>query len=368
MIQLTQAAIFREVGAPQEVVDVELGPLGPTDVIVEMQASGVCGSDLHLVQGDWVRARPMVLGHEGAGIVTATGPDVTQVAVGDHVALCWAAPCGACDSCRRGAGQRCLPVRDAISKGTLVDGTTRISRDGEAVYRMATTGSFARHVLVAQESAMRIPGDLAFDQAALLGCAALTGVGAARNAAAIDADTAVVVIGAGGVGQFVVQGARIEGARSILAVDPSPERRALALALGATEAIAPDDLAERSADRPADVAFDAVGAPETTAAALAAVRAGGRAVVVGLPPGSAKVQVDPFELVAREKTLTGSIYGSADPVASLGGLLDLVAEGRLLLEPLLGTRYPLERIDEAVAEATAAAGGRVVIVPEGASS
>src|SRR4051812_37275668 len=143
-----RAAIFRGPEEPHALADVELGPLGPGDVIVELKAVGICGSDLHMLAGDWVRARPMVLGHEGAGVVREVGAGVSNVTVGDHVVLCWAAPRGACVACEQGAPQRCVPVRAAITDGTLVDGTTRISLDGETVYRMTTTGAFADAVLV----------------------------------------------------------------------------------------------------------------------------------------------------------------------------------------------------------------------------
>lgn len=357
----TRAAIFRGHDAPQEVTDVELGPLRDDDVIVRMRAVGICGSDLHMLNGDWVRAQPMVLGHEGAGMVSHVGPAVANVSVGDHVALCWAAPCGHCVSCAQGAPQRCVPVRAAITAGTLTDGTTRIALDGETVYRMTTTGAFADAVLVSSAAAMPIPDDLPFEQAALLGCAALTGAGAALNAGHIDGTTDVVVIGAGGVGQFAIQGARIAGAPRIVAVDPSPERRRLAFELGATEAVAPDELADRE---PFMRAIDAVGSPGTMTAAVEAVHPGGRVVVVGLPKSGVRVELDPTELVAREKTITGSYYGSSNPVESLGRLLDLVRDGSLLLEPLLGSRHPLERINEAVIEAQSAAGGRVLLIPD----
>src|SRR4051794_19598847 len=356
----TRAALFRGAGHPQELAEVTLGPLEPGDVIVEMRAVGICGSDLHMIDGSWVRAQPMVLGHEGAGVVTAVGAEVRSVAVGDHVVLCWAAPCGECVSCTHGAPQRCVPARAAITEGTLMDGTTRITHDGETVYRMTTTGAFADAVLVPEGAAMPIPEDVPFEQAALLGCAAITGAGAALNAAAIHSSTATVVIGAGGVGQFAIQGARIAGAPRIVAVDPSPQRRELALQLGATGAVAPEELAQQE---PFARAIDAVGVQATTEAAIGAVHPGGRVVVVGLPAGGARLELDPTELVVREKTITGSFYGSANPVESLKRLLGLVADGSLLLEPLLGPAYPLAEIDAAVREAQSATGGRVIVVP-----
>jgi len=356
----TRAAVFRGHEQPQEVREVELGPVGPTHVVMEVRAVGICGSDLHMLNGDWVRKQPMVLGHEGAGVVVAVGEEVTSLAVGDHVVTCWAAPCGECVSCRQGAPQRCVPVRTAITEGTLVDGTTRLSLDGGELYRMTTIGGFADHVLVSEAGAMRIPDTLPFEQAALLGCAALTGVGAATNSAQIDASTAVAVVGAGGVGQFAIQGARIAGATRIVAVDPSESRRALALELGATEAVSPDEF---PGIEPVDRAIDAVGAPATIKAAIERLNPGGRLVVVGLPRAGALVEIDPMELVAREKTLTGCYYGSANPVDSLRELLGYVEDGSLLLEPLLGNRYGLEAIEDAVKDAQSAAGGRVIVEP-----
>jgi S-(hydroxymethyl)glutathione dehydrogenase/alcohol dehydrogenase len=356
----TRAAVFRGVGLPQEVAEVELGPLGPEHVIVEVRAVSICGTDLHMVNGDWVRPRPMVLGHECAGVVTQVGSEVAGVAVGDHVAVCWSAPCGRCSSCRQDAPQRCLPARAAVAEGTMPDGTTRIALGGETVYRMATTGAFADAVLIGAAAAMPIPEALPFEQAALLGCAALCGTGAALNAAEIDGTTDVLVVGAGGVGQFAVQGARIAGAKRIVAVDPSPGRRELALAVGATAAIAPEELA---AEEPFMRAIDAFGSPATIQSAIEAVRPGGRVVVVGLPEAGARLELDPTELTLREKTLTGSYYGAADPLTGLERLLGLARDGSLLLEPLVGPRYPLERIDEAVAEAQSASGGRVIVTP-----
>jgi S-(hydroxymethyl)glutathione dehydrogenase / alcohol dehydrogenase len=357
-----RAAIFWGAGRPQEIAEVVLGRLGPDQVIVEMRAVGICGSDLHMINGAWVRAQPMVLGHEGAGVVAAVGEQVIRVAVGDHVALCWAAPCGECASCAQGAPQRCLRVRAAITEGTMIDSATRIELDGEPVYRMTTTGAFAEAVLVTEAAAMPIPESLPFEQAALLGCAALTGTGAVFNAGDIDVTTDVVIVGAGGVGQFAIQAARIAGAPRIVAVDPSLSRRELAVELGAAAAIAPEELADQE---PFARAVDAVGSPATTKAAVEAVAPGGRIVVVGLSKAGARLELDPTELVSREKTLTGSYYGSADPVASLRRLLDLVGDGSLVLEPLVGSRYPLERIEDAVAEANLAAGGRVILTPTG---
>ena len=203
---------------------------------MRIDAVGICGSDLHVVKGEWVRPRPMVLGHEGAGVVEAVGADVDGLAAGDRVILSWAPACGECGPCLAGRTTACLPLRAGIGAGTLPDGTTRLSADGETIYRMTAVGALAERVVMPASGVLKLTHELPAAEAALLGCAALTGIGAAREVTAGDV---VVVIGAGGVGQFCVQGARLRGASAIVAVDPLPARRALARAVGATPRLRP---------------------------------------------------------------------------------------------------------------------------------
>ena len=241
-----------------------------------------------------------------------------------------------------------------------------MSLDGETVYRGTATGALAERVVVAASAAMPLGDDVPLEQAALLGCAALTGVGAVLNAARPEPGFTALVIGAGGVGQFVVQGARIAGATEILVVDPVEARREQALGLGATRACAPDDVREavRELDREGvDYAFDAVGAPATTKLALRWTRGGGTAVVVGLPAAGEKLELDPFEFSNREKTLTGTIYGSDDPAVALPRLLDLVRSGELELASLVGPSFPLDRADDAFQASLAGEPGRVLVTP-----
>jgi S-(hydroxymethyl)glutathione dehydrogenase/alcohol dehydrogenase len=329
-----------------------------------MAAVGICGSDLHVVRGEWRRPAPMVLGHEGAGVVEAVGAEVEGVALGDRVVLSWAPACGECGPCRRGRRTACLPLREAIGNGTLPDGTTRLSLGGETVYRMTTVGALAERVVAPASAVLPLPDAISLDEAALIGCAALTGVGAVRNAAPVEAGASVAVIGAGGVGQFIVQAARAAGAAAVLAVDPVEGRRAQALRLGATEAASPSEaesLAAGLADGGVDVAFEAVGSPETEALALRLTRPGGTACLVGMPAAGARLDLDPFEIVNREKTLTGSVYGSDDPAHALPALLADVEAGRIELAPLVGPSYPLERVNEAVEASLAGAPGRVLV-------
>jgi S-(hydroxymethyl)glutathione dehydrogenase / alcohol dehydrogenase len=306
----------------------------------------------------------MVLGHEGAGVVEAVGEGVTTPAVGDEVVLSWAPSCRECSDCRRGRPAACVPLHRAIGNGTLVDGTTGLSLDGEIVYRGTTTGCLAERVIVRSDVALRTGGGVPLEQAALLGCAALTGVGAALFAAKVQQGSSVLVVGAGGVGQFVVQGARISGAGTIVAVDPFEARRKQALALGATHTVEPEGLKElvRRLERDGlDYGFDAVGFPETTATALRFTRSGGTAVVVGLGPAGARLDLDPAEFIRREKLLTGTMYGSEDPAVALPVLLEHVRAGRLLLRELVGPSFPLEEVNDAIEASLAGSAGRVLV-------
>lgn len=361
----TRAAVMHEPGRLQvEELDVE--DPRPGEVVVRMSAVGVCGTDLHSYKGEWDRPTPIVLGHEGAGTVEAVGGEVEGVREGDRVVLSWAPACGECGPCRRGRPAACGPLSSAIGRGTLLDGHTGLTLGGETVYRGTATGALAERVVVAAAAAMPLARDVPLEHAALLGCAALTGVGAVLNAARPEPGFSALVIGAGGVGQFVVQGARIAGATEILVVDPVEARREQALSLGATRACAPDDVREavRDLDREGvDYAFDAVGAPATTALALRWTRGGGTAVVVGLPAGNEKLALDPFEFSNREKTLTGTIYGSEDPAVALPKLINFVRAGKLDLASLVGPSFPLEQADDAFQASLAGEPGRVLVTP-----
>jgi S-(hydroxymethyl)glutathione dehydrogenase / alcohol dehydrogenase len=361
-----RAALFHRAGEPLEVTEVDLEEPRPGEVLVRMAAVGICGTDLHMVKGEWQRPTPMVLGHEGAGVVEAVGDGVSTVGVGDAVVLSWAPSCGECPDCRRGRPAACMSLQRAIAAGTLLDGRTGLSLRGETVYRGTATGALAERVVVSEQVALPLGEGLPLEEAALLGCAALTGVGSVLFAAGVESGSTVLVVGAGGVGQFVVQGARIAGASEVVCVDPLEERRELALALGATRALAPEEvkrmLAELLPDG-ADYAFDAVGDVETTKLAFRWTRNGGLCVIVGLPAAGARLELDPTEFIRREKRLTGTIYGSEDPAVAFPLLVEHVRAGRLDLRSQLGPSFPLERINDAVDASLAGAAGRVLVVP-----
>jgi S-(hydroxymethyl)glutathione dehydrogenase/alcohol dehydrogenase len=362
----TRAALFHAVGEPLEVAEIDLDGPRPHQVVVRMKAVGICGTDLHQVKGEFRRPTPMVLGHEGAGVVEEVGDAVSRVRPGDDVVLSWAPSCGECAGCRRGRPATCRVLNAAIPNGTLPDGTTGMSFRGETVYRGTATGCLAEHVVVSEQVALPLGGAVPFDQAALLGCAVLTGVGAVLYAAHVEPGSAVLVIGAGGVGQFVVQGARIAGASAIVVCDPVDSRLDAARAHGATHVVRPDELRDLMREElpdGADVGFDAVGYPATTETALRLTRDGGTAVIVGLPPQGERLDLDPFELIRKEKLLTGTLYGSEDPAVALPAMLELVRAGQLDLASSLGPSFPLDEVNTAVEASLGGEAGRVLVTP-----
>jgi S-(hydroxymethyl)glutathione dehydrogenase / alcohol dehydrogenase len=362
----TRAAVFWAPERPLEVAEIELDEPGRGDVLVRMAAVGICGTDLHMVKGEWQRPTPMVLGHEGAGVVEAVGEGVSTVKPGDAVVLSWAPSCGECPDCRRGRPAACLPLQYAIGAGTLLDGSTGMSLRGEPLYRGTATGALTERLVVSEQVALPLDGGVPLEEAALLGCAALTGVGAALFAAGVEEGATVLVVGAGGVGQFVVQGARIAGASEIVCVDPLEQRLELAARLGATRVAQPDGLKDMMGDAlpdGVDYAFDAVGDPATTKTAFRWTRNGGLTMIVGLPAAGARLELDPTEFIRREKRLTGTIYGSEDPAVALPILLDHVRAGRLDLHSQVGPRYTLDEINDAIEASLSGVPGRVLVTP-----
>jgi S-(hydroxymethyl)glutathione dehydrogenase/alcohol dehydrogenase len=292
------------------------------------------------------------------------GEGVEALGVGESVVLSWAPSCGRCSDCLRGRPAVCMDLQRAIAAGTLLDGRTGLSLDGETVYRGTATGAFAERVVVSKQVALPLGDSIPLEEAALLGCAALTGVGAVLFAAGVEIGSSVLVIGAGGVGQFVVQGARIAGAAEIVCIDPLEARRERVLGLGATHVAPPEGLKETMGNllpEGVDFAFDAVGDVETTKLAFRWTRNGGLCVIVGLPEAGARLELDPTEFIRREKRLTGTIYGSEDPAVALPVLLEHVRKGRLDLRSQLGPSYPLDQVNEAVEASLAGAPGRVLV-------
>jgi Zn-dependent alcohol dehydrogenase len=362
----SRAAVFHGAGQPLEIREIELDEPGPKDVLVRMAAVGICGTELHSIRGEWERPTPSVLGHEGAGVVEAVGDSVTLVQPGDEIVLSWAPSCGDCQDCRRGRPAACINLHRAIGNGTLVDGTTGMTLDGETLYRGTATGALTERIVVTERVALPTGGGVSLEEAALLGCAALTGVGAVLFAAKAQPGEIVLIIGSGGVGQFCVQGARIAGAEAIVVVDPLEARLELARELGATHVTGPASLKElmkEIAPDGADRALDVVGNPETSALALRFTRSGGTCVIVGIPATGQRLDLDFAEFNRREKFLTGTMYGSEDPAVALPILLEHARAGRLKLRELLGPSYPLDRVNEAFEASLAGSPGRVLVIP-----
>ena len=340
------------------------------EVLVRLGASGVCHSDLHVVDGEWPRPTPVVMGHEGAGVVEAVGEDVGDLAVGDHVVLSWFYPCRRCRHCAEGRAWACTGTR--AGQCVLDDGTTRFRRaSGEDVFTYLAVGSMAERTVVPAAGAIAVPRELPLDVAALIGCAVTTGVGAVVNTARVRAGSSVVVLGCGGVGLSVVMGAALAGAEPIVAVDVSEEKLALAREVGATHAVraGADADAEVVAltEGGADYAFEAIGLVETVELVPGLLRAGGTGVLVGLTAVGVRASFDVYSLVDAGKALVGSIYGGAVPAVDFPRLARLYLAGKLPLDRLVSHRIGLDDLDEAFAAMRRGERARSVIVFEGAS-
>jgi S-(hydroxymethyl)glutathione dehydrogenase/alcohol dehydrogenase len=351
-----RAAVFSGPGQPVRVTGVELAQPRAGEVEVAVAAAGVCHSDLHVVRGEWPHPTPVVLGHEGSGIVAAVGPGVTSLSPGDHVVLSWVPACGRCRYCRLGRPAQCQPAAEVIAPGgVLYDGTSRLRAGGEPAYHYLGVSSFAERVVVPESGAIRVRPDAPLELAALVGCAVATGVGAVRNTAGVPPGATVAVIGCGGVGLSCVQGARLAGAARIVAVDVVAEKLAVARRLGATEAVHADGrpvVAALQALVPEglDYVFDAIGKIETTEQAIAALGLGGSAVVVGLPPSGQQARFDPLALAEADRRILGCNYGSIVPQRDIPDLVDLVMSGDLDLESMVSARRPLAEAAGALAD------------------
>jgi NDMA-dependent alcohol dehydrogenase len=360
-----RAAVLRAVGEPLAVEEVDLAPPGPGEVSVRLAASGVCHSDWNVISGATPNPLPAVLGHEGAGIVEEVGDGIETVAEGDHVVLSWLPACGRCFYCRHGRPVLCDVALADMFRGTLPGGALRLSQDGEPLYHYSYLSAFAERCVVPEGCCVRIREDAPLDVAALVGCAVMTGFGAAVHRARVEAGSAVVVYGAGGVGLSAVLGARFAGARSIVSADPVAFKRETALELGATHAVEPAGAARLVADltdgRGADVAIDAAGAPGIVAQAYDAVRRGGTVVAVGIPPVGATADLPAPSLPREEKVVTGSFYGSCRPQIDMPLVIDLFMEGRLPLDRLVSRTFGLESVNDAFAAMNAGEVARAVV-------
>jgi S-(hydroxymethyl)glutathione dehydrogenase/alcohol dehydrogenase len=326
--------------------DVATRPLGPADVRVRIRASGVCHSDLSAMDGVLPNKKPFVLGHEGAGELVEVGEGVPGLAVGDRVVVCWVPPCGHCADCLSGRANLCT---DLFVSTAL---TANFEVDGGPVYGMAGTGTLAEEVVLPWQCAIRVPGDVPFDVAALIGCGVTTGVGAVLNTARVTPGSTVAVIGCGGVGIAAIQGARIAGAADIVAVDPSEAKRSRVGRFGATLAV-PPERAEAAREqvtgrRGFDYVFECVGRGALVRQAYALTRRGGSVVVVGAGGRDDQVSFSMAELFYDSKRILPTMYGGGDVRVEYDRLIRLWRAGRLDLESMITARLPIERVDEAL--------------------
>jgi S-(hydroxymethyl)glutathione dehydrogenase / alcohol dehydrogenase len=363
-----RAAVLREAGRPVAVEEVELAGPRAGEALVRVAAAGVCHTDLHLAEGKLGAGRaPMVLGHEGAGVVETVGERVAGLAPGDRVAFCFVPPCRACRACAAGRFHLCETAAAHAWAGTLLDGTSRLAlADGTAVQHCNFVSCFAERCVVPAAAAVQLPPELPLWQGALLGCAVMTGVGAVRNAARVALGETVCVIGCGGIGMQIVAAARLAGAGRVIAVERDPAKLELALRRGATDAVGAadgDPVAAVLALEPGGVdhAFEAVGLPATIRQAWDVLRPGATAIVVGIAPAGAEVALPALELLS-EKGLRGCYYGSANATVEIGLLARLAADGRFALDDVVSHVCDLDGIEDAFGRLRRGEGLRTLVV------
>lgn len=363
----TRAAVLHRVGDPIQIETLELEPPRAGEVLVKVAAAGVCHSDWNVVSGATSHPLPVILGHEGAGIVEQVGTGVTNLCVGDHVALNWAPNCGHCFYCQHDSPSLCAEYLEPIWAGTMLDGTTRFARDGQPYFQFSALGCFSERIVAPAVCCVPLPESVPLPVAALIGCAVTTGVGAVLNTARVRPGSSVVVFGAGGVGLSIVLGARLAGAARIIVVDKAEQKRELVLPFGATDFLPAgenvvEEIRRLTDGRGADYAFEAVGSPAVQELCLAAARPGGMIVLAGLAPMGSSTNLPGALITRQEKTVKGSYYGSASPARDFPFFADLYLHGRLDLDRLITRTYGLEQINEAYAHMFAGDVARGVIL------
>ncbi len=372
-----KAAVLNAMGAPAPYVasrplgveEVELDPPGPGEVLVRIGAAGLCHSDLSVIDGNRPRPVPMALGHEAAGVVEQAGPDVSDLARGDQVVCVFVPSCGHCAPCAEGRPALCEPGAAANGAGTLLSGATRLRRpDGTPVHHHLGVSAFAEYATVSRRSLVKVDPVLPLEEAALFGCAVLTGVGAVVNTARMPAGSSAAVIGLGGVGLCSVLGALAAGAREIVAVDLADDKLALARQLGATatfDAKDPDcaEQVRSATGGGVEFAFELAGSVRALELAYRITRRGGTTVTAGLPPPAATMPLPAVNLVAEERTLKGSYIGTAVPSRDIPRYIRLYRRGRLPVDRLMSGTLPLAQINEGFDRLREGRAIRQVVVP-----
>jgi S-(hydroxymethyl)glutathione dehydrogenase/alcohol dehydrogenase len=344
-----KAAVLRSLHSPLTIEEIQIGRPGPREVLVRIKATGVCHSDLHVVEGALPNPLPMVLGHEPAGVVEMVGADVRQFAAGDHVIGCLSVFCGQCEYCVSGRPNLC----GGETTMRAADEEPRLRKNDEPITPFAHLGAFAEQMLVHENALVKIRKDVPLDCAALIGCGVTTGLGAALNRAKVRPGQTAAVIGCGGVGLSIIQGCRIAGAARIIALDTSDWKLDLAKRLGATDAVNAGDgnpvavVAEMTKGG-VDYAFEAIGLPATVRQAVRMTRKGGTTVMVGVVPVGTNVELPGADIVLREKTVLGCMMGSNRFRIDMPQYVDLYLRGELKLDEMISARLPLDRVNEAL--------------------
>jgi alcohol dehydrogenase len=354
-----RAAVLNEMGAPApyaqskplSIEEIELDPPGPGEILVRIAAAGLCHSDLSVIEGNRPRPMPMALGHEAAGVVEELGAGVDDLKKGDHVVMVFVPSCGHCLPCSEGRPALCEPGAAANGAGTLLSGGKRLHRNGQDVNHHLGVSGFADYAVISRRSCVKVDPDLPLDEAALFGCAVLTGVGAVINTAKVPAGTTVAVVGLGGVGLSSILGAVASGASRVVAVDLSDDKLGLARQLGATDtfnagsANAVDEIRE-ALKGGVEYAFEMAGSVRALELAYKITRRGGTTVTAGLPNPTHTFALPPVNLVAEERTLKGSYIGTCVPVRDLPRYVDLYRRGKLPVDRLMSKHLRLEEINE----------------------
>ena len=344
-----RAAVCREFGQPLSVEEVALRSLGPTDVHVDVAACAVCHSDIHYAEGAWGGYLPAVYGHEAAGVVKAVGADVTHAAVGDHVVVTLIRSCGDCSQCSRGNEVFCSTSFDSDERQRLE------GADGSDMQAAMNCGAFADEVIIDESQVVAIPPDLGWEQASLLACGVITGVGAVMNTSTIDGRSTVVVVGVGGVGLNAVQGASIAGAPIVIAVDLEDEKLETARAFGATHVANPKTgdvhaaIAEATGSAGVSHVLVTVGSAPAISSALGYLEPGGELVIVGMPANGNEIEIDPATVAAVGHRIVGSKMGTSRIREDIPQLIEWYREGKLKLDELISGTYPLDDINDAIA-------------------
>jgi len=342
-----KAAVLREHNAPLVIEEVQIDKPGPHEVLTRTAASGICHSDLHVIEGGIPMPTPCVLGHEPAGIVEAVGSEVTDFKPGDHVIGCLNAWCGKCNYCLTGRPHLCLPPEMLVR----LDGTSRITQDGSPIVQFALS-SFAENMLTHERALVKIRDDMPLDRAALIGCGVTTGIGAALRTAKVEPGATCVIIGCGGVGLSALQGCRIAGASRIIAVDTMDWKLELARDLGATDVVnganvdAVGEVLEMTGGG-VDYAFECIGLQPTIKQAVGMAAKGGAAVLVGVLAAGEEVSISASDITLQEKRILGSFMGSNAFRRDMPQYVDYYLDGRLRLDEMISKRIPLEEINPA---------------------